>query len=138
VKPSVGRIAHYVSYGTPGGEYISECRAAIITEVVPIARVPGADIGVSLCVLNPAGQFFNRNVAYDEGPAEGIGTNLCGGRLYRGGTWHWPEREPSEDSVQVKVNTDLSPQQIKSLTAAVQAELIKQAKRGQRGPGAGV
>lgn len=31
--PSVGRIVHYVSYGTPGGEYTSECRAAIITEV---------------------------------------------------------------------------------------------------------
>lgn len=29
--PSVGRIVHYVSYGTPGGEYTSECRAAIIT-----------------------------------------------------------------------------------------------------------
>jgi hypothetical protein len=23
-KPSVGRIVHYVSYGTPGGEYQSE------------------------------------------------------------------------------------------------------------------
>jgi hypothetical protein len=40
--------------------------------------------------------------------------------------------------VQVKVNADLSPQQIKSLTAAVQAELVKQAKRGRRGPGTGV
>lgn len=77
-RPSVGRIVHYVSYGTPGGEYASECRAAVITEVVPIAR-GSATVGVSLCVLNPEGQFFNRNVQQDE---EGRGR----------GTWHWPER----------------------------------------------
>lgn len=29
----IGRIVHYVSYGTPGGEYTSECRAAVVTEV---------------------------------------------------------------------------------------------------------
>lgn len=34
--PSVGRVVHYVSYGTPRGEYTSQCRAAIITEVVPL------------------------------------------------------------------------------------------------------
>src|ERR1039457_4289793 len=34
VKPSTGRIVHYVSYGTPGGEYSRECRAAVVTEVV--------------------------------------------------------------------------------------------------------
>ena len=32
-QPSVGRIVHYQSYGTPGGEYLPEPRAAIITEV---------------------------------------------------------------------------------------------------------
>jgi len=31
--PTVGRIVHYQSYGSPGGEYRSEPRAAIITEV---------------------------------------------------------------------------------------------------------
>jgi hypothetical protein len=35
MQPSVGRIVHYVSYGTPGGEYGQECRAAIVTEVPP-------------------------------------------------------------------------------------------------------
>ena len=84
MEPSVGRIVHYVSYGTPGGEYKSECRAAVITEVVPAALVPpelagGVDIGVSLCVLNPEGMFFNRNVQQDEAG-------------HAGGTWHWPER----------------------------------------------
>lgn len=29
--PSVGRVVHYQSYGTPGGEYLPEPRAAIIT-----------------------------------------------------------------------------------------------------------
>jgi hypothetical protein len=76
--PSVGRIVHYVSYGTPGGEYASECRAAIVTEV----DIQDADaLGkVGLCVLNPTGQFFNRDVEHDEANRP------------RGGTWHWPER----------------------------------------------
>lgn len=33
MKPTVGRIVHYQSYGTPGGEYLPEPRAAIVTEV---------------------------------------------------------------------------------------------------------
>lgn len=73
--PSVGRVAHYVSYGTPGGEYVSECRAAIITEVAK--ATPGITVG--LAVLNPTGMFFNRTVPHDEDAK-------------RGGTWHWPER----------------------------------------------
>ena len=75
MKPSVGRIVHYVSYGTLGGEYASQCRAAVVTEVP-------ADDGeqtVGLCVLNPTGQFFNQDVSYHEG-------------AHKGGTWHWPER----------------------------------------------
>lgn len=75
-QPSVGRVAHYVSYGTPGGEYVSECRAAIITEAV--TSEVGVDWPVSLCVLNPTGLFFNTDVAYSE--------------ERKGGTWHWPER----------------------------------------------
>jgi hypothetical protein len=77
-KPSVSRAVHYVSYGTPGGEYASQCRAATITEVAP-----GQDAPVGLCVQNPTGLFFHSladgGVAQDE-------TNK------RGGTWHWPER----------------------------------------------
>ncbi|MGH3992154.1 MAG: hypothetical protein ACRDSN_06765 [Pseudonocardiaceae bacterium] len=70
-EPSVGRIVHYVSYGTPGGEYTSECRAAVVTRVT--------DGSLGLCVMNPTGLFFNAGVRYDE-TAEA------------GGTWHWPER----------------------------------------------
>lgn len=77
-QPSVGRIVHYVSHGTPPREdgtqaYSSECRAAIITAV-------GAEGYVSLAVFNPTGMFFNERVRYDEQQA--------------GGTWHWPERVP--------------------------------------------
>jgi hypothetical protein len=80
VKPSVGRIVHYVSYGTPGGEYTSQNRAAVITAVhdgdpVPEHGVPYVD----LFVMNPTGVFLNQSVKYDEDEA--------------GGTWHWPKRE---------------------------------------------
>ncbi|BAU28537.1 hypothetical protein DFP93_105232 [Aneurinibacillus soli] len=57
MKPTVGRVVYYKSYGTPGGEYQSEDRAAIVT------AVKDADAGVvDLCVLNPTGMFFNQNV----------------------------------------------------------------------------
>jgi hypothetical protein len=76
MKPTVGRTVHYTSYGTPGGEYASECRAAIITAG---PRPVAAGEAVSLAVLNPEGLFFNPGVLFDPG--------------HRGGTWHWPERE---------------------------------------------
>lgn len=73
VKPSVGRIVHYVAYGTPGGEYPSTNRAAIITEV---DEPDNEQSPVGLAVLNPTGMFFNQHVPYGE----------------TGGHWHWPER----------------------------------------------
>ncbi|MEW1547540.1 hypothetical protein [Streptomyces tsukubensis] len=79
-KPSVGRVVHYVSCGTPGGEYTSECRAAIVAEVDEYQPGEGRFIGhVNLCVLNPKGVFFDAGVLQDE-------------EHRRGGTWHWPER----------------------------------------------
>ncbi|ALG06838.1 hypothetical protein [Kibdelosporangium phytohabitans] len=82
-KPSVGRIVHYVSYGTPGGEYGSCCRAAIVTDVdnyQPASPDDDIHIGhVGLAVLNPTGMFFNPTVLQDEDRKSG-------------GTWHWPER----------------------------------------------
>lgn len=70
--PAVGRIVHYVSYGTPGGEYGQECRAATITQVWPDNSTVG------LAVMNPTGMFFNPEIRYDGS--------------HKGGTWHWPER----------------------------------------------
>jgi hypothetical protein len=83
LKASVGRIVHYVSYGTPGGEYPSVCRAAVITAVVaPEELDEGHQFPaiVHLCVLNPEGLFFNQYVHQNE-------------TTKQGGTWHWPERE---------------------------------------------
>lgn len=87
-QPSVGRVVHYVSYGTPGGEYTSQCRAAIVTGVpagaLPVAHSNEAAVRDSeavvldLAVLNPTGMFFNRCPQSEADHA--------------GGTWHWPER----------------------------------------------
>lgn len=92
--PSVGRIVHYVSYGTPGGEYTSQCRAAIITSAQPKEMPPGQayvtedcyDVG--LCVLNPEGQFFNQHVPYNQWDSHEADEHA----KPTGGTWHWPER----------------------------------------------
>ncbi len=75
MKPVIGSDVHYVSYGTPGGEYSRECRAAKVTEVT------GAHT-VGLCVLNPEGMFFKRDAVFDD-------DDLPGER--KGGSWHWPE-----------------------------------------------
>jgi hypothetical protein len=79
-EPSVGRIVHYVSYGTPGGEFPSTCRAAVVTEVGPYYD-GGGEGGhiVSLAVLNPSGLFFDTDIEQAED-------------VHKGGTWHWPER----------------------------------------------
>lgn len=80
----VGDIVHYVSYGSPGGEYTSQCRAAVVAGV-PAGALPVMDAEraekwdsgarvLDLVVLNPTGQFFNRCA---ESALE-----------FRGGTWH--------------------------------------------------
>lgn len=71
-KPAVGRIVHYISYGTPNGEYKPEHRAAIITRVGKDDEAQE----VALCILNPTGMFFNESVKKGD----------------REGQWHWPER----------------------------------------------
>jgi hypothetical protein len=81
-KPSIGRIVHYVAYGTPGGEFpAGACRAAVITEIgVGVASTggPDPDERVGVMVANPSGLYFNHGIAHDEDKAPG--------------TWHWPER----------------------------------------------
>lgn len=92
MKPTVGRIVHYVSHGTPirvdGTQaFASQCRAAIVTEVVEGGLHPPY---VRLAVLNPEGMFFTREaLPYDEWN----GNTALEGALPQGGSWHWPERE---------------------------------------------
>jgi len=71
VEPTIGRIVHYVSYGTPGGEYEPLHRAAAVTAVYDDTT----DVG--LCVINPTGIFFHESVSHDSSLSPG--------------TWHWPE-----------------------------------------------
>ncbi|HEY5903606.1 MAG TPA: hypothetical protein VIV12_17160 [Streptosporangiaceae bacterium] len=69
-----GRMVHYVAYGTPGGEFPAGVhRAAVVTEVID--SIGGM---VSLCVLNPTGLFFNREVPHDP--------------YGKPGSWHWIEK----------------------------------------------
>ena len=88
--PMTGETVHYVSYGTPGGEYGRECRAAIVTEAGPLAS-PQL---LGLAVLNPTGIFFGRDIPQDEGylMPKASATSLCAGQNCRGGTWHHPLR----------------------------------------------
>lgn len=67
---TVGNTVHYVSYGTPGGEYTRQCRAAIVT-----ARGSDELQRVSLAVINPTGVFFDLDCPRSEGSKSG-------------GTWH--------------------------------------------------
>ena len=86
MAPSVGRVVHYVSFGSPGGEFESTCRAAMITDVgglVDARRYPNREISTDdevadLAVFQPEGVYFAQGVLHDE--------------QHSAGTWHWPER----------------------------------------------
>lgn len=77
--PTVGRSVHYVSRGSRDGVFPSVCRAAVVTELPLLGpdHDMGAELVITLCVLNPSGIFFDSMVPHDQhqGP----------------GTWHWPE-----------------------------------------------
>jgi hypothetical protein len=79
MKPTVGRIVHYVAYGTPKGEHPAGiCRAAIVAGLAWEPGMPDNSEGADLVILNPSGLFFD-TCRHDEAKAPG--------------TWHWPERE---------------------------------------------
>lgn len=76
-RPTVGRTVHYQAHGSADGTYPSVARAAIVTET----RRENAfldETTVGLCVLNPTGMFFNRDVPFSETPQPGC--------------WSWPPR----------------------------------------------
>lgn len=72
MKPSIGRVVHYVARGSADGKYLPEHRAAIINDIY-------TDTLVGLTVFNPRGLHWVE-VEQDE-------------KTKAGGTWHWPERE---------------------------------------------
>lgn len=79
-KPTVGRTVHYKSYGSPidkdgNQKFKSVPRAAIITEVYS-DESGETSMTIALCVLNPEGVYFNKNVEYGDLP----------------GQWSWPPR----------------------------------------------
>ncbi|HYS41961.1 MAG TPA: hypothetical protein VEO01_40605 [Pseudonocardiaceae bacterium] len=86
-RPSVGRVVHYVSHGSPvrpdGTQaFTSVCRAADVTEVADPNFGEG-ETRVGLMVKNPTGLFFHSLA--DGGCEHDEDTKA-------GGTWHWPER----------------------------------------------
>jgi hypothetical protein len=82
--PAIGEIVHYRSYGTPGGEYGAECRAAIVTEHTgdPVDHHGGdGEHGDPHCPDRPYhGNPFRYCACGWTEPA------------YKGGTWHRPEQ----------------------------------------------
>lgn len=76
MKPTVGRIVHYMAYGSKDGTYPSVPRAAVIAEIVDSA--PDSIGAVKLAVFNPSGIHFNTS-NYSE--------------TREPGTWSWPPRE---------------------------------------------
>lgn len=108
--PSVGRVAHYVSEGSPvrpdgTQKYTRQCRAATITEVgawVTVETETQEDgharrvwqewnpEAVGLHVTNPTGLFFNTAVVHDPGYPETEDPAMCTGLRHDDGTYHWP------------------------------------------------
>jgi hypothetical protein len=75
-EDDIGMVVHYVARGSLDGVYKPVCRAAMVTAIGE-----EYDQGVetlSLCVINPEGQYFNRNVDHDEAQAPG--------------TWHFRKK----------------------------------------------
>jgi hypothetical protein len=73
MKPSVGRIVHYIGYGALGRDV--SCKTAIITEV------DMEDDTISLTVFGVGGVTSFSDAHHSEDKHD------C--------TWHWPEREES-------------------------------------------
>lgn len=111
-RPSIGRIVHYVSYGTPGGEYTSQCRAAIITEVPdflndPHPRPRNSRLRQVCSWLSRWGSARKHSQRQEANGTDGhwvAGLTVFNpsGMFFNqtipysddhvGGTWHWPER----------------------------------------------
>jgi len=78
----IGQKVHYVARGSADGFYPPVCRLAFITglhdEPVPHDDYGAMRLAYDLCVLNPEGMFFNKDVELDPNG--------------RPGTFHFPWR----------------------------------------------
>lgn len=80
MKPSVGKIVHYVAPGSADGRYPRAHRAAIVTEICDPDPMESPPVErVNLAVMNPTGIHFAQAVPYDES---------CGAF-----TWHQADQE---------------------------------------------
>ncbi|WP_027085407.1 hypothetical protein [Cohnella panacarvi] len=61
--PTVGRMVYYKSLGSPGGEFQSVDRAAVITAVHNATCI-------DICVFNPNGLYFNQKVTQGQNPGQ--------------------------------------------------------------------
>jgi hypothetical protein len=99
-RPRVSDRVHYLSRGSADGAYPSQCRAAIVTEVVTAEYLgtskvePGYDLMVGLFVMNPEGTYhLNLNgggCRYD--PFTTSTPGIPSSDQPAGGTWHWAAR----------------------------------------------
>lgn len=114
--PTVSRMVHYQSYGTPGGEYLPEPRAAIITEVQVVGDVKAIlDRGWVLAgthgdgvhlAMTPDGKYIPREetpttfrvylavinptgIHFNQGPK---GEGVPYADVPTPGHWNWPPR----------------------------------------------
>jgi hypothetical protein len=79
MNPSVGRIVHFQTYGTPGGEHPSEPIAAVITAVHDnFGTDKHPETRVDLFALYPNGTSHKTNIPFAEEPTPGH--------------WNWPPR----------------------------------------------
>lgn len=132
--PRVGDDVMYVSYGTPVGGYRREERTARVTsagawvdvEVTgSVIAQPGAlrrvvqvwnPMACALTVFNPEGWFQPVRVEFHDGwvilhesEREAQASQLIGGRIYPGGTWHWPRprtREPGIATAEQRLESE--------------------------------
>jgi hypothetical protein len=72
MRPTLGRIVHYMSLGSADGKYPPEPHPALVTAVDEEGDT------ISLCVFYRTGNFFMEKVKW------------CGNKDK--GCWFWPER----------------------------------------------
>jgi hypothetical protein len=91
MKPKLNTMVHYRAYGTPGGEFLPECRTAIIVGIPKRTRAASSK-GEDLYVITPTGEHHNRCLQDEETKA--------------GGTWHYPCDTESEKPALPKVEAE--------------------------------